>query len=41
VAPAYGAQERYDIQQGNFSRAEGLVPSAVLAHILRNALYQS
>jgi nicotinate-nucleotide adenylyltransferase len=41
VAPAYGAQERYDLEHGHFSRAEGLVPSAVLAHILRNALYQS
>ena len=34
-----GDAERTVIQQGDFSRAEGLVPAAVLAHIVRYELY--
>ena len=36
-----GDEERAAIQGGDFMRAEGLVPSAVLAHIIRYKLYQS
>jgi hypothetical protein len=35
-----GDEEREAILGGDFMRAEGLVPSAVLAHIIRNNLYQ-
>ncbi len=36
-----GDEERAAIQGGNFHRAEGLVPSAVLAHIIRYNLYSA
>ena len=35
-----GDEERAAIETGHFARAEGLVPSAVLAHIIRYRLYQ-
>ena len=36
-----GDEEREAILSGHFMRAEGLVPSAVLAHIIRYRLYQN
>ena len=37
---AFGEFERSNIQSRNMSKIEGLMPAAVLAHILRNDLYQ-
>jgi hypothetical protein len=40
-ADAFGEYERTKIMSRNMSKIEGLMPAPVLAHILRNELYQS
>ena len=37
---ARGEAEQAAIERGEFSKVEGLVPSAVLAHIVRYGLYK-
>ena len=37
---SYGEAEQAAIERGEFSKVEGLVPSAVLAHIVRYGLYK-
>jgi len=36
---SFGANEKVAIEDGNFAMVEGLMPPAVLAHIIRNRLY--